>query len=203
MPRKYTLKKRAEAQARTRLRIVEATVALHERLGPAKTSISAIAEKAGVRRATVYDHFPHERLLFEACTSHYLNRHPAPDPAAWLDLAPAVERLRVALTEVYAYHRSTEGMMTSVYRDMPRNPQLVDTDAGRSVWLYWQTVAHGLEEPWSRNGAVPDKVRAAIRHALEFPTWRSLVREQGLAEALVVELMVDLVACAAQDASPA
>ena len=64
--RKYELKKRAERQDETRQRIVEATVALHEELGPAQTSISKIAERAGVRRSTVYRHFPDEDAPFAA-----------------------------------------------------------------------------------------------------------------------------------------
>ena len=53
MTRTYQKKKRAEREAETRRRIVEATVALHTSVGPARTTISAVAAKAGVQRHTV------------------------------------------------------------------------------------------------------------------------------------------------------
>ena len=94
MKRKYELKQRAQRQAETRQRIVEATVALHTSVGPARTTISAIAAGAGVERHTVYAHFPDEQTLFRACTAHWQAEHPLPDPAPWLELADPEERLR-------------------------------------------------------------------------------------------------------------
>ncbi len=79
MARTYTLKRRAERQAQTRRRIVEATVDLHSTLGPARTTISDVAERAGVQRHTVYAHFPTERDLFYACSGLALERDPLPD----------------------------------------------------------------------------------------------------------------------------
>src|SRR5918995_7197902 len=95
--RKYQKKRRAEQQAETRQRIVEAMVALHREVGPARTTISAIAERAGVERLTVYRHFPDEYSMFEACTSHYATEVPGPDPTAWADIEEPAERLRAAL----------------------------------------------------------------------------------------------------------
>src|SRR4051812_49797197 len=79
--RPYRMKRRAELEASTRLRITESAVALHGTLGPARTSISAIAEHAGVRRSTVYRHFADEAALFAACSSHWRAADPAPGPA--------------------------------------------------------------------------------------------------------------------------
>src|SRR5438309_7399128 len=110
MTRKYELKQRAQSQAETRQRIVEATVALHDSLGPSRTTISAIAERAGVQRLTVYRHFPDERTLFQACSSHWTSRNPKPDLATWAALDDPEERLRTALAEIYAFYRATEGM---------------------------------------------------------------------------------------------
>src|SRR5918994_5654651 len=94
--RRYQKKRRAEQEAETRQRIVEAMVALHREVGPARTTISAIAERAGVERLTVYRHFPDERSMFQACTSHYSTLVPEPDAAAWADIAEPAERLRAA-----------------------------------------------------------------------------------------------------------
>jgi AcrR family transcriptional regulator len=80
MSRTYTLKRRAERQAETRRRIVEAAVDLHSSIGPARTTVSMIAERAGVQRHTFYAHFPDERSLFLACSGLTLERDPLPDP---------------------------------------------------------------------------------------------------------------------------
>ncbi|HEY6582806.1 MAG TPA: helix-turn-helix domain-containing protein, partial [Rubrobacter sp.] len=66
---KYELKRRAERQEETRLRITRATLELHETVGPALTTRSAIAERAGVGRPTVYSHFPDDLSLGIACSS--------------------------------------------------------------------------------------------------------------------------------------
>src|SRR6476659_2729549 len=77
--RKYELKQRAAEMAETRLRITEAAVELHGTVGPARTTVSAIAERAGVQRHTVYRHFPTDADLFAACSAHYVAAHPLPD----------------------------------------------------------------------------------------------------------------------------
>src|ERR1700680_2796204 len=90
--RKYALKARAETQAETRRRIVEATSALHEEVGPARTTVAEIARRAGVQRLTVYNHFPNEEGLFAACSDHWLAQNPPPDPSAALALAKPASR---------------------------------------------------------------------------------------------------------------
>src|SRR3712207_3871494 len=113
MARKYELKARAEGQAQTRRRITEATVELHRTVGPAQTTISAIAERAGVQRLTVYRHFPTEEELFAACSAHWLAGSPPPDPAEWAGIADRRERLRSALEAIYAWYRANEGMLAN------------------------------------------------------------------------------------------
>src|SRR3712207_979644 len=115
--RPYTLRRRAQAHAETRRRIVEATVDLHATVGPARTTISAIAERAGVERLTVYRRFPDERPLLEACSGHWLAAHPPPDPAAWASLEDPPARLARALDELYAYYDRTEPMLALNLRD--------------------------------------------------------------------------------------
>src|SRR5215211_6662187 len=111
--RPYRKGKRAASELETRLRITETAVELHERVGPARTSVKAIAERAGVQRATVYRHFPTEQALFDACTSHYYASHPMPDPSQWAASTDHDERLRVALVQLYSWYGETEEMLAS------------------------------------------------------------------------------------------
>src|SRR5919198_6194087 len=107
--RPYRMKRRAELEEQTRRRITESAVALHEEVGPAQTSISAIAARAGVRRSTVYRHFPDEDVLFAACSSHWRAANPPPDPTAWTVIEDPAERTETALRELYAFYGRTEG----------------------------------------------------------------------------------------------
>ena len=197
MPRKYELRRRAERQEETRRRIVAATVALHEALGPARTTISDIAARAGVERATVYRHFPDERALLAACTGHYVALNPRPDPAPWGEIADPEARLRAGLVDVYAYHRRTERMSDRAARDLPDAPVLRDVLAPE--FAYWAGVRDALAAGWP----VPEERRvlvvAAVGHAVAFPTWRSLVREQGLEDARAIAAMIAMVRGLAAD----
>lgn len=195
MPRKYQQTLRAEQQDATRQRIVEAAVELHQTVGGRNATISAIAARAGVERLTVYRHFPDERTLVMACTSHYAAQHPLPDASAWPEIKEAERRLRTALMAVYAYHRETEQMSASAARDMDESPLLREILA--PVAGYWEAAATVLAEGWSTSGPTAALVRAAVAHALSFATWRSLAREHGLADVDAVALMVGMVRCAA------
>jgi AcrR family transcriptional regulator len=190
VPRTYELKQRAESLAATRLRIVEATVALHESLGPGRTTISAIAERAGVQRLTVYRHFPDERSLFEACSGHWAAQNPAPDPSAWSALDDPEERLRTALTAIYGFYRTTEGMTGNLERDLPESPVL--QEVAEPFLAYWQAVRETLERGWAVRGRKRLVLRAVIGHAVAFDTWHSLARSEGLDDAAAVDAMVRL-----------
>ena len=123
--RQYRMMRRAEAERRTRLRITESTVALHQTLGPARTSVSAVARRAGVRRSTVYRHFPDEHSMFSACTSYWMAANPFPDINCWKVIDDSGVRLMSALRELYAHYRRTERMMSNILRDeatMPMEP---------------------------------------------------------------------------------
>src|SRR4028119_1572032 len=129
MPRKYEMKRRAELMQETRRRIAEAAVELHKTVGPARTTVSAIAEKAGVQRHTYYAHFPELKDLYQACMGHYVERNPVPEPSSWADIANAEERLKVALSEIYAYYSGNEAMESNVLRDAALDPivqELID-----------------------------------------------------------------------------
>jgi AcrR family transcriptional regulator len=191
MPRTYELRRRAERQAETRQRIVEATVELHQTLGGGRTTISDIAERAGVERATVYRHFPDERAMFSACTRHFLAQHPPPDPEPWLKIGDPMARLRLGLTEVYAYRRRTERMADRTDRDLPDLPAL--RDALAPAFAHWARVREILATGWPTSHDRQVFVDRVIGHALAFSTWRSLVREQGLDDAQAVEAMAAMV----------
>src|SRR5215831_17710870 len=115
--RPYRMKRRAELEAETRLRITESAVELHGTLGPARTSISAVAERAGVRRSTVYRHFPDEAALFDACTAHWSAANPLPDLDGWSRIDDPQERLVHALAELYAFYGRTASMLENIQRD--------------------------------------------------------------------------------------
>jgi AcrR family transcriptional regulator len=188
--RKYELKQRAESVDATRARIVAATVELHDSVGPAQTTISAIAERAGVQRLTVYRHFPDERSLIEACSSHWSALNPVPDPSAWADFDDPEERLRVALGAVYAFYRRTERMTGNILRDLPGSPALQEVAA--PMFEYWAGVRDLLGRGWNARGRRRKLLHAALGHALEFDTWRSLTQREGLDDDEAAETMVRL-----------
>src|SRR5262245_56015362 len=193
--RPYRMKRRAELEEQTRMRITESGVALHEELGPARTSITAIAERAGVRRSTVYRHFPDEESLFAACSSHWRAANPPPDLAAWAAIADPAERTRTALRELYAYYARTEQMTTSLLRDESAVP--VVGALMRDFHGFLRAIQDVLTAGRGLRGAAARRTRAALGHAVAFATWRSLAREQELSDADAVELMCRLVERAA------
>jgi len=198
--RPYRMKRRAELEEETRRRITESAVALHAELGPARTSISAIAERAGVRRSTVYRHFPDDDALFAACSSHWRAANPPPDPGSWSTIPVPAERTRAALGELYAFYGRTEAMYTSLLRDEPRVPA-VQTRL-RDFYGYLRAIGDDLAAVHDLDGRQAEVARAAIGHALSFRTWRSLTREQGLGDDDAVALMCGLIESAAAPAPP-
>jgi len=196
--RQYRMTRRAELEEQTRQRITESAVALHEELGPAQTSISAIAERAGVRRSTIYRHFPDDDALFAACSSHWRAANPAPDPQTWMSIQDATERTRTALRALYAFYESTEAMYVSLLRDEPLVPAV--QRRLRDFYGYLGFIQDDLTTARRLRGRRARYTGAAIGHALAFPTWRSLAREQGLRNDDAVELMCRLVEDAASPA---
>lgn len=187
MTRTYQKKKRAEREAETRRRIVEATVALHTTIGPARTTVSAIAERAGVQRHTVYSHFPDEEELFAACTAHWAELHPFPPAERWETAADPLARLAAALSEIWSWYAEVEPDLGLFLRDAELIPA-VRADMTRYAGVL-AVVADGLAAGLGGSRAV----RAAVGHALAFETWRSLVRREGLTTADAVDAMLALV----------
>src|SRR5579862_9404849 len=162
VPRAYELKSRAVSQDETRQRIVDATIELHQTIGPARTTISEIAERAQVGRVTVYRHFPDEATLSRACSGQYLEQHPLPDPEPWRAIADPVARLETGLRDAYAYHRLTEAMFTHVLADARDHPVMAPYHG------YWQHAAGILAAPWRARGKRQKLLRAGIALALSF-----------------------------------
>jgi AcrR family transcriptional regulator len=192
--RTYELKRRAERQEETRRRIVGAAVELHTTVGPARTSVAAIAERAGVTRPTVYAHFPDARSLFEACSGHVRETVPPPDPARWRSISDRGERLETVLRDLYGYYERLEPLLENIQRDAPVMPLVAEMNAYRLRYL--EQIRDLLLEGWPTRGRAGARLRRAIGHALEFRTWQSLVRRHGCRTDEAVQLMVAF-ACAA------
>jgi AcrR family transcriptional regulator len=182
--RRYELKARAESQEETRARITVAAMELHEKLGPAQTSISAIAERAGVQRLTVYRHFPDEISLLRACGGHYRALHPPPDPATWRATKDPKRRLVAGLVALYRHFRETEAMWAHVLRDAELSP--VVREAAEPRFRYLRDASAALSEGWPSRLA-----RAAIAFAAQFRTWQSLAHEE-LSDEAAADLMLRL-----------
>ena len=192
--RAYTKRRRAALEERTRLRITESAMELHGTLGPSRTSVSAIAEHAGVRRSTVYRHFPDEAAIFAACAAHWMFLNPQPDIAAWAGIEDPAQRLRTAITELCRYYRSTRQMMENLHRDEEVVPTVGNQFAGFRDYL--RAAQDTLMAGRRLRGRAAARVRAAIGHAVSFSTWRSLAVEQGLDDGQAADLICRLVEAA-------
>jgi AcrR family transcriptional regulator len=191
--RKYELKQRATEMAETHLRITEAAIELHGTVGPSLTTLSAVAKRAGVERRTLYRHFPTEADLFAACSNHYFTANPWPDLGEWRAIRDPGHRLERALDELYAYYERTEPMLSNVLRDA----QLVDfaRDAVAPLHAYLDEAVEVLRIGRPVRGGRRRLLRAALRHALDFSTWRSL-STNGIERSDAVKLSIALVEAA-------
>lgn len=193
-PRRYRKRRRAELERHTRERITEAAVRLHGSIGPARTTVSAVAREAGVQRGTVYRHFPTEESLFAACSAHYFASQPRPQPESWASIGDPGSRLRHALGDLYRWYRSTEQMLERTRRDAP----LVEAMAGpvEAFLAYLGAVAEAILRGRRERGEARRRVAAAVGHAVAFSTWQSLTRDQGLEDDEAVALMAAMVEAA-------
>ena len=185
MTRKYQQTKRATAQEETRQKIVEAAIKLHQSKGPAATSMRDVAQEAGVGTVTVYRHFADDMELLGACSGTYFERHPFPDLETWQVISDLQKRFQLGLRETYAFHRETEPMISSVIDDLRHSP-IMDPYYG-----YWDTAGDILLAGFSQEQQ-DDTLKAAIKLALRFDTWRLLTCDQGLSDEAVVNLMTRL-----------
>ena len=193
--RRYEKRARAEQEEATRRRIVDAAIDLHGTVGPARTTISAIAERAGVRRATVYRHFPDERALFLSCSGTFQERNPPPDPATWAAIPDPAARLEAALDALYAWYERVEPMLTAVLRDADAVPIIGEIQAAGRV-AYLGGVEDRLSAGWGARGTAAKRLRATIALALDFLAWRTL-DERGLSRTEAIGVMSSAVRAAA------
>jgi AcrR family transcriptional regulator len=181
---------------RSRERIAEAVYELHCTIGPARTTVSEIARKAGVQRVTVYRHFPDEIDLHRACLAHWTALHRWPDPSPWREIADPRQRLGVALREIYAFFPRVESLFMHGYADLPKVPKLQEADA--PLFEHWEELRRVLLAGWGVRGRRRAKVSAALGVAIDFQTWVALVRREGLSAEEAVELAACIVDCAAR-----
>jgi AcrR family transcriptional regulator len=183
------MRRRAEQVDQTRQRIVEAAVDLHGSIGPAATTIAAIADRARVTRLTVYRHFPDEAALFAACSAHWISRQQLPDPGAWSQIGDPAARLRAGLADLYRFYRAGAGMLTCLSRDFAALPE-AQQQALRDQETHFCDV---LAAPFGRADGQHRRLRAVIGHAISFWTWRSLCLDQGLSDTEAVDAMTGMV----------
>lgn len=193
--RRYRLKKRADSMAETRRRIAAAAADLHGTVGPARTTMSAVADRAGVQRHTLYRHFPTEADLFGACSAHFFGEHPLPDTEPWRAISDPRERLQRVLQDLHTYYERTEQMLGNVLRDA----ELIEDLRPALVPMqhYLDELAGLLATGWGARGRKRSLVAAATRLAVDFQTWRSLTRDARSSRADAIELMCGLVETAA------
>lgn len=184
--RPYRQSRRADNQAQTRRRITEAAIELHGSIGPARTTLSAIADLAGVQRATVYRHFPDERAILTACSTHFATLHPRPDPALWADTEDPPARLRVALDAFYSWYEEVAPMLANIIRDAPAQEEVNEVMQRRLA--FQAGVEHDLARGWNTPAKRAVELSAALALALDFSAWR-LLNAQGLSRARIVEFM--------------
>jgi AcrR family transcriptional regulator len=189
--RKYELRKRADKQAETRRRIVEATVMFHSTIGPARTTVADICRQAGIQRTTFYRHFPDDLSLFKECRAFVANERPMPDPGACAAIADPIGRLRSGLATAYVYYRENEQAMAAIIRDSDVMP------SGGAFFQFADRLRDVMAGSWKAKGKRHARILAACGHAADFQAWRSLARKQGLSDGEVIEAMVALVSAAA------
>jgi AcrR family transcriptional regulator len=183
------MRRRAEQIGQTRQRIVDAAVALHGSVGPAATTIAAIADLAQVTRLTVYRHFPDETALFNACSAHWISQQQLPDPGAWERIGDPAERLRAGLADTYRFYRAGAGMLSHIYRDLDALPE------AHQRRLVDQAERHRLilAAPFGGTARQRRVTSAVIGHAASFWTWHSLCLDQGLTDEQAVDVMASAV----------
>ena len=192
--RKLHLRARALRQSETRQRITQAAVELHQKHGPLHTSITAIAQRAGVERLTVYRHFPDEASLHQACQQHFFTAHPLPNLMLWREISTFPNRLEVGLANLYEYWDQTHEMFSSVLRDHEVDPER----SGVGVVTFMSHARDALLDGEDVSGHRGQMLRAIVGHAVHFYTWRSLVQYQGLSKDDAVKLMCETIIRAAE-----
>jgi AcrR family transcriptional regulator len=183
------MRRRRELVDQTRQRITEAAVRLHTSIGPAETSLSAVAEEAGVTRLTLYRHFSSKDELFQACMTHWRALHPPPEPQAWRAIPAFDARVRTALAELYHWYGETGDELYPIYRDAAYTP----ASNQRARKANNDRMTDAILADVAPAGAAMRRLRASVGHVIGFWTWRSLVVDQGLTTRAASALAADFV----------
>lgn len=171
--RKYRKSARAESEAETRRRILDAVITLHGEVGPLQTSVKSIAERAGVQRLTVYRHFGDQRAIVAACSEDWRKRHPPPALESGESEDPR-RRARRLLFSLYTYYREGQQILSNITRDAPKMPELQEE---MSPFLdYLEAVVAEIERAWPRKSKWR---RVTLWHAVQFSTWQSVAAVAG------------------------
>lgn len=136
-----------------------------------------------------------EAELYRACSSHWLTANPLPDVDAWRAIERPQDRLAHALDELYAYYERSESMLANVFRDLDLVDALQPTVTPLQDFL--AEGAATLTVGWNSRGRRRHLLRAALRHVVDFHTWRSLTADEQLTRAEAVGLAAALVQAAA------
>lgn len=187
--RDYRMRKRAEQVAETRQRITEAAMRLHTTVGPANTTISGVAEEAGVTRVTVYNHFPDEETLFLACSAHWAQLHPPPDPAAWEEIDDRDARVRRVLTDLYGWYEENHEDLFPIMRDFEAMPEAFREGMAAQFAGFAETLVTGSDARGRRR----ERLTAVAGHLTSFWTWHSLVIQHGLTTDEAIDLACEIV----------
>jgi AcrR family transcriptional regulator len=182
--RGYRLAKRAFKQEETRLRIVAAAVDLHSSVGPALTTVSQIAERAGVQRHTYYAHFPDERSLFLACSALAMERDPLPEIERLRAIPAGHERVARGLEQIYGWYARNRQHAACVLRDADRHAltrEMVELRIAPTFRQAEEIMGEGLN--------VTSQTLLGV--ALDFPCWRKLSETHSAARA--ARLMSDAI----------
>lgn len=183
---------RAAAAARTRRRIIDATLALHGEQGIAGTSWEDIAARAGVGVGTVYRHFPSLDDLVPACGEVAMEIVALPDPAS----APArfahatdpADRIESLVREVFAIYERAAPALRAIRREAGVHPRIARDrdDVEASVGALVDAALAPLETTCQD--------RAVVRAMIDLDTWTAL-RDQGLAQSESVAAVAAMLAC--------
>ena len=173
--------------AETRARLLDAALELFETVGPAQTSMSGVADRAGTTRATLYRHFAGDAELANAVIDEWSTGNPAPDVDALADIEDPIARLRAGLGSLYGSYRATGALTANLFRDVHVLPAARRADLRGAARQVLEVL--GDARPGLRASPLAEAARA---HAVAFETWRSL-SAQGLADADIVDLMAALV----------
>lgn len=188
------MRNRAEQVEKTRQRIVDATVKLHTTVGPANTTITGVAEEAGVTRLTVYRHFSDIESLFTACSRRWIELHPAPDPASWREITGVEARSRHALGELYGWYQAHGDELLPIVRDREAMPASAQQELAET----FQAFADALAAVSGVRGRDRRRLNATAGLVVSLWTWHSLTIERSLDIDEAVDLAVNLLLCAAQ-----